>query len=112
MIALAAAPSLRARRPPRLAKRRRRAGHYAGADRFVRRGLARGRRALISPVDAVSGELFSVHMVQHELLMIVAAPLLVFSSPLLAFLWTLGPPARRSTMHVLRRPALVTIWER
>src|SRR3954469_6755898 len=27
--------------------------------------------ALVSPVDAISNELFSVHMVQHELLMIV-----------------------------------------
>jgi cytochrome c2 len=42
--------------------------------------------------------------------MIVAAPLLVFSSPLLAFLWTLGPQARRTAMRALRRPALVTIW--
>jgi cytochrome c oxidase assembly factor CtaG len=46
--------------------------------------------ALVSPVDAVSSELFSVHMIQHELLMIVAAPLLVFGSPLLAFLWIAG----------------------
>jgi cytochrome c oxidase assembly factor CtaG/cytochrome c2 len=66
--------------------------------------------ALVSPVDAVSGELFSMHMVQHELLMIVAAPLLVFSSPLLAFLWTLGPQGRRAAMRTLRRPPLMMIW--
>jgi putative membrane protein len=66
--------------------------------------------ALVSPVDAVSGELFSMHMVQHELLMIIGAPLLVFGSPLLAFLWTLRPAARRATMGALRQPAAVAIW--
>src|SRR4051794_31372948 len=33
--------------------------------------------ALISPVDAVSAALFGVHMVQHLLLVVVAAPLIV-----------------------------------
>ena len=32
--------------------------------------------ALVSPIDAAGSALFSAHMVQHELLMIVAAPLL------------------------------------
>ena len=38
--------------------------------------------ALISPVDGLAEELFSMHMVQHNLLMLVAAPLLVLSYPL------------------------------
>lgn len=37
--------------------------------------------ALASPIDAYSDELFWVHMVQHVLLMLVAAPLLVFAQP-------------------------------
>ena len=37
--------------------------------------------ALISPVEAVSGVLASAHMVQHVLLILVAAPLLAFSAP-------------------------------
>jgi cytochrome c oxidase assembly factor CtaG/cytochrome c2 len=36
--------------------------------------------ALVSPLDRFSEWLFSAHMVQHELLMIVAAPLLVMGS--------------------------------
>jgi len=48
--------------------------------------------ALVSPLDTLGGILFSAHMAQHELLMIVAAPLLVFGHPLIAFLWAL--PAR------------------
>lgn len=37
--------------------------------------------ALISPVEALSGALLSVHMVQHVLLLVVAAPLLAWSAP-------------------------------
>src|ERR671937_3328862 len=33
--------------------------------------------ALMSPLDALSGSMFSAHMVQHELLMVIAAPLVV-----------------------------------
>ncbi|NNE13184.1 MAG: cytochrome c oxidase assembly protein [Ilumatobacter sp.] len=37
--------------------------------------------ALVSPLDAASEVLLSVHMVQHVLLVAVAAPLLAFSTP-------------------------------
>src|SRR4051794_16677695 len=37
--------------------------------------------ALLSPLDALSDVLFSAHMGQHELLMLVAAPLLVMGKP-------------------------------
>lgn len=45
--------------------------------------------ALMSPLDVLSEELFSAHMVQHLLLMLVAAPLLVISDFQLALLWAL-----------------------
>src|SRR5690606_15114922 len=37
--------------------------------------------ALISPIDRLSDFLSSVHMIQHTLLMMVAAPLFVIGSP-------------------------------
>jgi putative membrane protein len=37
--------------------------------------------ALCSPVDAAGSVLFSAHMIQHELLMVVAAPLFVLARP-------------------------------
>ncbi len=43
-----------------------------------------------APVDNLSGQLFWVHMVQHLLLLVVMAPLLVLSAPLLP--WWLGLP--------------------
>jgi putative membrane protein len=43
--------------------------------------------ALVSPLDAASSAVFSAHMVQHALLMLVAAPLLVLGEPGVAFTW-------------------------
>ncbi len=43
--------------------------------------------ALCSPIDTVGEQLFSVHMVQHLLLMLAAPPLLVWSRPAIAFVW-------------------------
>lgn len=37
--------------------------------------------ALASPIEKLSEDLFWVHMVQHELLMVVAAPLVVYARP-------------------------------
>jgi putative membrane protein len=45
--------------------------------------------ALMSPLDLLSDDLFSAHMVQHLMLMLVAAPLLVVSDFQLALLWAL-----------------------
>lgn len=45
--------------------------------------------ALLSPLDRLSAALSSAHMVQHMLLMLVAAPLLVLGSPALVLLWVL-----------------------
>ena len=48
--------------------------------------------ALLSPIDALGWFLFIFHMTQHELLMMVAAPLLLLAEPLPVFLW--GIPQR------------------
>jgi putative membrane protein len=48
--------------------------------------------ALLSPIAMWSEALFSAHMTQHELLMLVAAPLLALGRPLVPMLWAL--PAR------------------
>jgi putative membrane protein len=61
-----------------------RAGAFAG-------GLCVLVVALMSPLDAISSALFSVHMVQHLLLMLAAAPLLVLGTPEVALLWSLPP---------------------
>jgi cytochrome c oxidase assembly factor CtaG len=45
--------------------------------------------ALQSPIDVLSGQLFFMHMVQHLLLMMFAAPLLLLANPFPIFLWAL-----------------------
>jgi cytochrome c oxidase assembly factor CtaG len=79
--------------------------------------------ALLSPIAALSDLLFSVHMTQHELLMLMAAPLLMLGRPIVVALWAL--PARwrvaaarpaRGRMRRLTTPAGVfllhgvTLW--
>ena len=58
-------------------------------------GIAAIAVALLSPLDAMAASLFSAHMVQHLLLMIVAPPLLVLGLPGFVFLWVLPRTARR-----------------
>jgi len=55
-------------------------------------GIAALVLAVLSPIHALGGALFSVHMVQHMLLMVVAAPLLVLGSPMVGTVW--GMPKR------------------
>jgi putative membrane protein len=52
--------------------------------------------ALLSPLDSLGDKLFSAHMIQHELLMIAAAPLLVLGRPLAIWVWALPFPWRRA----------------
>jgi len=55
--------------------------------------------ALVSPLHELGDELFSAHMVQHELLISVSAPLLVLGRPLIPFLWALPLDWRGKTMR-------------
>lgn len=50
--------------------------------------------ALCSPLDRLASQLFLAHMVQHEVLMVLVAPLLVLGRPLAAWTWALSPAAR------------------
>jgi putative membrane protein len=65
---------------------------------------------LVSPLDPLGEELFSAHMVQHELLMLVAAPLMVLGRPLAVFVWALPAAWRRSTRNVTGLPAVAYSW--
>lgn len=65
--------------------------------------------ALVSPLAAASEERFAAHMVQHLLLMYVAAPFLALSAPVTLLLQAVPPGARRRVvLPVLRsRPVKV-----
>lgn len=66
--------------------------------------------ALVSPVHELSEQLFSIHMVQHELLMALAAPLLVAARPGPALVWALGPRHRPALVRIVRIPAVHGTW--
>ncbi len=66
--------------------------------------------ALVSPIAALGTRLLSAHMLQHVLLMLVAAPLLVLGRPLVAMPWALPRGARRGLGHELARPAVRRSW--
>ena len=65
-------------------------------------GLVAIGLALVSPVEAYEGQLFSVHMVQHMLLELVAAPLLLAGAPITLALRASSPTWRRRLLAVLR----------
>ncbi len=67
--------------------------------------------ALISPLHPLGEKLFSVHMVQHEILMLIAAPLLVFSRPLVPMLWGFPLPWRRRVGGWSKRPVVQRSWK-
>lgn len=66
--------------------------------------------ALVSPVDPLGTRLFSAHMLQHELLMVVAAPLMVVGKPLAAWLWALPPGWRPAIGAFFRHPGWRIPW--
>jgi putative membrane protein len=101
LVALVAAAGLYAGGVTRLWRR-------AGVGQGIRRGqvaaFAMGwlalLAALVSPLDGLSDLLFAAHMTQHELLMLVAAPLIVLARPIVALVWLLPATARRSVRSV------------
>ena len=76
---------------------RARAGHraYRAEAWCFAAGWAVLAAALASPLHPLGGVLFSAHMAQHELVMVVAAPLLVLGRPVVPFLFALPIGWRR-----------------
>ena len=66
-------------------------------------GLVAVGLALFSPLDRWSAALFAIHMIQHEMLMLIAAPLLIFGRPLPLFLWAFSVRKRASIARAALR---------
>jgi putative membrane protein len=74
-------------------------------------GIAVLVTALVSPIDTLGGELFSVHMVQHLLLMLAAPPLLVYSRPAIVFLWAFPSRQRKQIGRLWIRVGLAAAYD-
>lgn len=97
-----------------LARLWRRAGVDQGIRRWEAACFAAGWLglfiALVSPLDALGGILFSAHMAQHEVLILIAAPLLVLGRPLAPFLWALPKEAREAAGRWAQAPPVARAW--
>jgi cytochrome c oxidase assembly factor CtaG len=67
--------------------------------------------ALVSPLHALSEWLFSAHMLQHELLMLLAAPLLVIGRPFGMWMWAFPSGARAAIGAAVRSPWIKAPWQ-
>jgi len=104
-LALYAAGHRRLLRRSRLGRRLRRAQAACFAAGWLALVVA-----LVSPLDALGSGLFSAHMLQHELLMIVAAPLLVLGRPLAVWLWAFPPGSRVRLARAARCRPIALAW--
>ncbi|RWC26380.1 MAG: cytochrome c oxidase assembly protein [Mesorhizobium sp.] len=66
--------------------------------------------ALVSPIHALGERVFAAHMIEHEFLMAVAAPLLVAACPGAVLIWALPASFRRGTGKLTRGRTLQSAW--
>ena len=66
--------------------------------------------ALLSPFHSLAEHLFTWHMVEHEIIMAISAPLLVMGRPIGILLWGLPHTARLGLTHAARRPVIQRLW--
>lgn len=82
---------------PQLAKKRRLAAYLGG--------LATLALALLSPIDPLGSQLLFMHMIQHKLEVMIAAPLLWLGNPFPFMLWGLPTPLRKGVGSLFTRDA-------
>jgi cytochrome c oxidase assembly factor CtaG len=68
--------------------------------------------ALVSPLHWLGEHLLTFHMIEHEIVMAISAPLLVISRPAGPILWSMPRPIRVAIGRFLRRPAITITWRR
>jgi putative membrane protein len=87
----------------------------ASTRRFEPVAFAVGWSALVlsilPPIDDLSIQYFSVHMVQHELMMLVGAPLLILGRPLQRCLTGMPDSLRMRAARGLQAPSTSGAWQ-
>jgi putative membrane protein len=108
MAGLAAAGALYARGLVRLRRRRARLSPLHAIAFGA--GWCAMMAAMLPPLDALALQLFSAHMAQHELMMLVAAPLLIAGRPLAVCLWGVPDRWRPIAAATLQGSAAGAVW--
>lgn len=94
----------------RLRARSRRHGAYQRQATLFASGWLVMAGALVTPLHAAGERSFAAHMFEHELLMLVAAPLLVLSRPVGIALWALPQRWRMALAALPRRGWFRWAW--
>ena len=94
----------------RLTRRSGRRGRMSSDILLYSGGLLSLAGALLSPLHWLGEHLFTFHMIEHEIVMAVSAPLIVLGRPAGTLLWGLPRNVRQSTGRVMRTPLLRGIW--
>ncbi|WP_456842993.1 cytochrome c oxidase assembly protein [Bradyrhizobium sp. USDA 4486] len=66
--------------------------------------------ALVSPLHWLGERMLSFHMIEHEILMAVSAPLIVIARPVGTLLWSLPRGGRVLIGRGMRHPAVDAVW--
>jgi putative membrane protein len=66
--------------------------------------------AVAPPMDAASAQAFSSHMAQHELLMLIGAPLMIVGRPVLPWLWALPDRLRPAAAAGIQGRVIGALW--
>lgn len=66
--------------------------------------------ALVSPLHALGEQRFTFHMIEHEVVIVIAAPLWVLSRPLGVWLWGLPSRWRLALAHAFKHPTAQWSW--
>lgn len=66
--------------------------------------------ALASPLHEAGERSFTMHMIEHELIMLVATLLIALSRPLATMLWAFPAAVRRQLAAASRSPAVALPW--
>jgi putative membrane protein len=95
----------------RMLRRSARPRQHATTIAFFAAGWVSLLVALDSPLHEIGEQLFWVHMLQHEILMLVSAPLLVLGRPLIPFLWALPRRWRERAASIGRARSFRSVWD-
>lgn len=66
--------------------------------------------AVTPPMDSAAATAFSSHMTQHEMLMLIGAPLMIVGRPIVPWLWALPGRLRPVAAGGLQTSALSQVW--
>jgi PQQ-dependent catabolism-associated beta-propeller protein len=67
--------------------------------------------SLLSPLHEMGGRSFAAHMIEHELLMLVATPLMAWSRPIGVLLWAFPSRTRLQLAGISRRSWFASTWD-